>query len=268
MWKARRRAALAAVAAVLAVFSAPSAASAAGVLVVGDSLAELSSPYLDDLLGPEVELTINAVGGSNSYEILDLFEESYDPSQSVIVFDAGTNDNPNYPSIMEENLAAVANQVGDRCIVVPTVHGFTVEGTDNHGKNAVIHNFAASRPGTQVPDWATIANTRADLMQSDGLHPTEEGAQYRAQLIAEGIRGCLETAATRLPAPIEGSTPAELEAEGASPAAAAAADTVEPVVLEPVGRMAARQRLVLRDLSRWALPRIAAAGLMRAVLAR
>ena len=40
---------------------------------------------------------MNAVGGSNTYEIYDLFEESYDPSQSVIVFDAGTNDNPAYP---------------------------------------------------------------------------------------------------------------------------------------------------------------------------
>ena len=41
-----------------------------------------------------MELTINAVGGSNSYQIYDLFEERYDPSQAVIVFDAGTNDNP------------------------------------------------------------------------------------------------------------------------------------------------------------------------------
>lgn len=263
----RRTVALAATAAILAVLAAPSAAGAAGVLVVGDSLAELSSPYLEDLVGPEVELTVNAVGGSNSYEILDLFEESYDPSQSVIVFDAGTNDNPNYPSIMEENLAAVASQVGDRCIVVPTVHGYTVEGTDNHGKNAVIHRFAASRPGTQVPDWATIANTRPDLMQSDGLHPVEAGSQYRAQLIAEGIRGCLANAASRLPAPIEGSTPAELEAEGASPTAAASAAVVEPVELAPVGRIASRREVVLRDLGEWALPRVAAAGLMRAILA-
>ena len=68
----------------------------AASLVVGDSLEELTSPYLQRYL-PGVPLTVNAVGGSNSYQILDLFEESYDPSQSVIVFDAGTNDNPAYP---------------------------------------------------------------------------------------------------------------------------------------------------------------------------
>ena len=85
---------------------APAAAGAAGtggVLVVGDSLEELTSPYLSGYL-PGVPLTVNAVGGSNSYQIFELFEESYDPSQSVIVFDAGTNDNPTYPQILAENL--------------------------------------------------------------------------------------------------------------------------------------------------------------------
>ena len=39
-------------------------------------------------------------------------------------------------------------------MVVPTIHGFTVNGIDNTGKNRVVEEFAASRPGTQVPDWA------------------------------------------------------------------------------------------------------------------
>ena len=97
------------------------AGGAGGVLVVGDSLEELTSPYLPYL--PGVPLTINADGGYNSYQILELFEESYDPSQSVIVFDAGTNDNPGYPQILAENLGKVAATVGNRCMVVPTIHG-------------------------------------------------------------------------------------------------------------------------------------------------
>jgi hypothetical protein len=160
-----------------------------GVLVVGDSLEELTSPYLGELL-PGVPLTVNAVGGSNSYEILELFEASYDPSQSVIVFDAGTNDNPNYPQILAENLSKVAATVGDRCMVVPTVHGYTVEGVDNTGKNRVVREFAASRPGTQTPNWAAVATNRPDLMQADGLHPVEAGAELRARMIAQGIEGC------------------------------------------------------------------------------
>src|SRR6476620_10307252 len=115
---------------------AAQARSAPHVLVVGDSLEEMTSPYLGRYL-PGVELTVNAVGGSNSFQIFDLFQESYDPSQSVIVFDAGTNDNPAYPEILAGNLRKVATEIGERCMVVPTIHGLTVNGIDSAGKNSV-----------------------------------------------------------------------------------------------------------------------------------
>ena len=86
----RRTVLLAVASAMLAVAGCAPPASASGggrVLVVGDSLEELTSPYLRRYL-PSVPLTVDAVGGSNSYQIYELFEESYDPSQSVIVFDA------------------------------------------------------------------------------------------------------------------------------------------------------------------------------------
>jgi len=175
--------------------TAPSAQASGGggALVVGDSLEELTSPYLKQYL-PGVPLTVNAVGGSNSFQIFDLFQESYDPSQSVIVFDAGTNDNPAYPEILAGNLRKVAAEIGDRCMVVPTIHGLTVNGIDSSGKNRVVEEFAASRPGTQVPDWATAEETHPELMQADDLHPIAAGAELRARLIARGIRACLGTA--------------------------------------------------------------------------
>src|ERR1700753_3242554 len=117
------------------------AAPQASVLVIGDSLEELTSPYLSKYL-PGVKLTVNAVGGSNSYEIFDLFQESYEPSQSVVVFDAGTNDDPEYPQILAGNLAKVAQIVGpETCMVVPTIHGFTVNGVDNTGTKRVAPGF-------------------------------------------------------------------------------------------------------------------------------
>ena len=160
------------------------------VLVVGDSLEVLTSPYLKQYL-PGVRLTVNAEGGYNSIQIFDLFQESYDPAQSVIVFDAGTNDNPAYPEILASNLDKVAGIVGNRCLVVPTIHGFTVDGVDNTGKNRVVRSFAASHPKTEVPDWARAVATHPELMQSDDLHPIPAGADYRAQLIARGVQACL-----------------------------------------------------------------------------
>lgn len=166
------------------------AAPPGGVLVVGDSLEELTSPHLAKFL-PGVPLTINALGGYNSYQIFDLFQESYDPSQRVIVFDAGTNDNPSYPQILAGNLAKVAAIVGDRCMVVPTIHGLHRGGVDDSGKNQVVREFAASRPGTQTPDWQGAVFRHPELMQADNLHPIEAGAELRARLIARGVMGCL-----------------------------------------------------------------------------
>jgi len=174
----------------LGLLAGPASASGGSVLVVGDSLEVLTSPYLQRHL-PGVRLTVNAEGGYNSNQIRGLFEESYDPSQSVVVFDAGTNDSPVYPQILAGNLAAVAGTIGDRCMVVPTIHGFTVEGVDNTGKNEVVHAFAASRPGTQTPDWAGAIASQPQLLGPDGLHPTPEGADFRAGLIARGVEACL-----------------------------------------------------------------------------
>jgi hypothetical protein len=177
---------------VLAALAPSAGAAPAGgrVLAVGDSLEELTAPYLQHLL-PGVPITVNAVGGSNSFQIFDLFQESYEPSDSVIVFDAGTNDDPEYPQILAENLQKVAAIAGEACLVVPTIHGFTVNGVDNAGKNRVVAEFAASRPGTQTPDWAGFVHTHPQLMQSDNLHPIEAGAQGRAELIAAGISRCI-----------------------------------------------------------------------------
>jgi hypothetical protein len=232
----------------LAVPAAP-AAAAPHVLVVGDSLEELTSPYLSRYL-PGVEVTVNAEGGYNSFQIFDLFQESYDPSMQVIVFDAGTNDNPEYPEILAGNLAKVAGIVGDRCMVVPTIHGFTVNGVDNTGKNRVVAEFAASRPGTQVPDWAAVVATHPELMQSDNLHPIEEGADYRAQLIAQGVQGCLAYEQARATAPPE-------------PAAGEPRPEVEPIAT--VGRLQARRDEVWAAIQGDVL-RAAAGSLFRGVL--
>jgi hypothetical protein len=170
--------------------SRPPLPGSGGVLVVGGSLEVLTSPYLKQYL-PSTSLTVNAEGGYNSLQIYKLFQESYDPSQSVIVFDAGTNDNPAYPEILAGRLQAVAQQIGGRCMVVPTIHGLTVNGINSDGKNRVVEEFAASRPGTQTPDWARFVATHPELMQSDNLHPIPEGADLRARLIAQGVKDCL-----------------------------------------------------------------------------
>jgi hypothetical protein len=239
-------AALAAVIACLCAAPAP-ARSAPHVLVVGDSLADLTSPYLSRYL-PATELTINAVGGYNTYQVFDLFQESYDPSVDVVVFDGGTNDNPSYPEILAGNLAKVAETVGDRCMVVPTIHGLHPGGVDDSGKNRVVAEFAASRPGTQVPDWQGAVFAHPELMQADNLHPIEEGADYRAQLIAQGVEGCLAYGQAVATAPPEPRT------------------DVEPIAT--VGRLQARQEVVMDEVTGDVLRQAAASLVLGTLLTR
>lgn len=162
-----------------------------GVLVVGDSLEVLTTPYLKQYL-PGIQVTAKAATGASSLGIYDFFTEEYDPSQSVIVFDAGTNDDPGSPEILAGRLSAVAAAIGNRCMVVPTIHQPTVDGVTPAAKNAVIRDFASSRPGTQVPDWAGFVDSHPELMQADNLHPLPAGADERAQLIALGVLDCLQ----------------------------------------------------------------------------
>ena len=118
-------------------------------------------------------------------------------------------------------------------MVVPTVHGFTVNGHNNDGKNRVVAEFAASRPGTQVPNWAQIATTRPDLMQADGIHPVQAGAELRAQMIAQGVLACF----------------AYEEAEAEQAAAAAATPEVQPVHLRSVSRIADRRDTLFESMA-------------------
>lgn len=227
------------------------AAAAPKVLVVGDSLEELTSPYLSRYL-PGVELVIDAKGGYNSYQIFDLFRESYEPSDAVIVFDAGTNDNPSYPEILAGNLAKVAGIVGDRCMVVPTIHGLHPGGVSDAGKNRVVAEFAAARPGTQVPDWSAVVASHPELMQADGLHPIAEGAEYRAQLIAQGVEGCLAYERARASAPPQ-------------PAAGEPRPEVAPI--GTVGRLQARQGDLIGAIRAEVLRQVAASLLAGTILA-
>ena len=144
------------------------------MLVVGDSLEVLTSPYLQRYL-PSTHLTISAKGGYSSIQLFELFEEAYDPAQSVIVFDAGTNDNPAYPSILASRLEAVAKLVGNRCLVVPTIHGLTVNGITSAGKNLVVREFRLSARHT----GAELGPGRRNASRFDAKRPSPSHGRRR-----------------------------------------------------------------------------------------
>jgi hypothetical protein len=159
------------------------------VLMVGDSVAKLTAPQLQRYL-PGIELTVNAVAGSDSGEVVKLFRESYEPSQTVVVFDAGTDDPEDYV-YLGGNLPVVARAIGDRCMVVPTIHGRGADAESAEGKSKAVFEFAETRPTTQVPEWSGAADLWPQFVRADGVTPTPAGAAYRARLLAAGVRDCL-----------------------------------------------------------------------------
>jgi lysophospholipase L1-like esterase len=160
-----------------------------GILVVGDSLEVGTSPNLAPLL-PGATITVDAEESRSSSAVLDALAANLDASHSIVVFDAGTNDDPAQPSVLTANLAQAAELAGDRCMVVATINRPPYNGIGPEGLNAAVTSFAASRPNTQLVDWQSAALSDPGILYSDGVHPTPQGYRLRAQLIAQGITAC------------------------------------------------------------------------------
>ena len=173
-----------------AICSSPVAAQVpANILVVGDSLEVGTSPHLGAML-PGASITVDAEESRSSSEVLAALSENFDEGYDVVVFDAGTNDDPANPGLLASNLEQAAGLIGDRCMVIATVNRPPYAGVTVDGINDVVGSFAASRPNTQVADWRSAALANPGLLYGDGVHPTPDGYQLRAQVIAGAIASC------------------------------------------------------------------------------
>ena len=160
------------------------------VFVVGDSLEVGTGPYLSRLL-PGLTVRVDADESRSTAAGEPVVSARLRSSDDVVVFDLGTNDDPSQTAAMAANLAAVGRLVGDRCLVVATVHRPAVGGVSYDGINGVIRSFAQQRPNTRIVDWRSFAAAHSELLYSDGVHPTATGYEFRARLIAEGVESCL-----------------------------------------------------------------------------
>lgn len=175
---------------VLLAFAAPASAREPEVMVVGNSIAKLTTPYL---IGPlsGVRLEIWTEVNSNSNRGIELAEHAYKPSQSALVFDSGTTDPAATPPMIARSLRKVAALVGDDCIVVPTIE-HAPSGAERVRENRAIFEFAASRPGTQVPEWSGLVAMRPKLwLQPRDFHANHQASTSRARLVRQAIHACL-----------------------------------------------------------------------------
>jgi predicted lipoprotein with Yx(FWY)xxD motif len=174
----------------LLVAFAPRAQAEAGpkVILVGDSVAKVGSPFIMQKL-PGVEILNWDDPSQTSSQSLINLEHSFGPATSVVTFDTGVND----PSVamLRKNLHRAAGVIGSACLIVPTIEPTRSKQTSNE-KNRAIFEFATARPRTLVPEWSGIVEMQPQLrLATHGLHSDFGPASYRSEIVARAIRQCL-----------------------------------------------------------------------------
>jgi lysophospholipase L1-like esterase len=165
-------------------------ASAEQVLYVGDSLGVGTTPGLARELGSSSRVHGDSRIGRPSPEGLRVLQQMVSPSDQIVVFDLGTNDDPSQPGVLARDLAAARKATGDRCLVVATLNRPPLNGVPVDGMNQAVLAFASSADNVQLVDWNAIAQSEPGVLGPDKVHPTPQGYALRAQLFAEAVAAC------------------------------------------------------------------------------
>jgi lysophospholipase L1-like esterase len=207
--------------AALATGGAAQSAGDASVLVVGDSLGEGTAPYLKQQL-PGTPIRSEVQTSETSAAGLDVLQQAISPSDAVVVFALGTNDDPSAQSSYAQTLAQAAAIADGRCLIVPTIVRPPVGGVSYDGFNNAIRHLAATDFNVEVVDWAREISANPKLLV-DGVHVTAEGYAFRAQLIAQAVDSCLLT--TSAPSGDTSSAPPDLSEGDTQPPQSEVQDT-------------------------------------------
>jgi hypothetical protein len=175
--------------AVIALFAQPAGAAPAGVLVIGDSLEFHGGADLRRDL-PGMQVRIDAEPGRQSGSGLGLLQQELRPTDRVVVFDLGVNDDSTNPGAYPANLETARVTAGARCLVIATLSRPPYLGLPVDGMNSEIRGFVAANPKVRLVEWRAAALANPKLISPDGTHPRPRGYQLRAGLIARAVKRC------------------------------------------------------------------------------
>lgn len=155
------------------------------VLVVGDSLAVGTEPYLGAMLEGR-QMTWGAQSGRTTPQGLQtLRADLRQLTPQTVIVSLGTNDGPD-PQRFADRLRRVMRAVpADACVVWTTVNRPPRKGP-YAGLNRVLRRAARSDPRLVLVDWdRAVAEGKVRL--PDGLHPDAAGYWYRSRMIADAV---------------------------------------------------------------------------------
>jgi lysophospholipase L1-like esterase len=155
------------------------------VLVVGDSLAVGTKPFLPDMLGGRHVLTA-AKNGITTPQGMDIVRrELRVVTPRVVVISLGSNDGSDPQRFADRLRRTMALLPADACVVWSTIIRPPRKG-EYRGLNRVLHQAKRRDWRIVVVDWEH-AVTGGAVYLPDGLHADEAGYRYRSAMIADAV---------------------------------------------------------------------------------
>jgi lysophospholipase L1-like esterase len=162
------------------------------LVVIGDSLSVGTAPILPALL-PGWQVRTDGLGGRPLAEGMRILAGAELPADgsTVLAFSLFTNDDPSHTQELETAVRQSLARAGPRgCAIWATIVRPPIDGVPYDGANAVLRRLAAADARMRLVDWAQLIATQPALMGPDGIHPTPQGYQARAQMYADAARSC------------------------------------------------------------------------------
>lgn len=159
------------------------------VLVVGDSLAVGTQPFLGEMLDGS-DLTWDARSGRTTPEGMQALRAALRTvTPTTVIVSLGTNDGSDPARFADRVHRTLATIPPSACVVWASIIRPARKGA-YLGLNRVLRAAAEHDPRLTVVNWDQ-AVARGSVALPDGLHPDRTGYRYRSRLIRTAVhRGC------------------------------------------------------------------------------
>jgi lysophospholipase L1-like esterase len=168
---------------------APAMAGDSDVLVVGDSLAVGTMPFLGPMLGGRHVVAAARNGITTPQGMKLVRQELRLVTPKTVIISLGTNDGANPQRFADRVRRTMSLLPENACVIWSTIIRPKRKG-DYRGLNRVLYQARRRDPRIVVVNWEYAVNVGAVFLP-DGLHADEAGYRYRSAMIAEAIElGC------------------------------------------------------------------------------
>ena len=159
-------------------------------VVVGDSLAEGTRPYIPPEL-PGWRVRQSTAVSRHASEGDDVMRRYGDELPRVIHASLGTNDDPRDVSGFRSSIRAVMRVAGGgRCVVWANIVRPPYAGVSYRGYNRALADEASRRENLHVLNWVRMVRRHPEWLAKDGVHASAAGYRARAKAVARAVARC------------------------------------------------------------------------------